>query len=76
MFCVANVLQAGSGAWLVRRFVAEKPALRSLKEFFGMIFFAGGWVPAIGATIAAAMLAGFPMAPSFASEWRSSGVAI
>jgi PAS domain S-box-containing protein len=70
MFCVANVLQAGSGAWLVRRFVAAKPALRSLKEFFGVILFAGGVGSAIGATIAAAMLARFPMTPPFASAWE------
>src|SRR5471030_1033600 len=33
-FC-ANTIQALTGAWLVRRFVAERPALATLKEFFG-----------------------------------------
>jgi PAS domain S-box-containing protein len=70
LFCVSNVAAAGSGAWLVRRFVAAKPALRSLREFFGVLFLAGGVGTAIGATIAAAMLTEFRVANSFASEWR------
>jgi PAS domain S-box-containing protein len=69
-FCLANVVQAGMGAWLVRRFVAEYPVLRSLQEFFGLLFFAGVVSPAVGATIEAAMLAGFHLTSSFGSSWK------
>lgn len=69
-FCAANIIQAGAGAWLVRRFVAEKPVIQSLKEFFGLIFFAGVLGSAIGATMAAVMLTKLQVTDSFASEWK------
>ncbi len=59
LFCVANIVQAAIGAWLVRQFVAEKPGMTSLKEFFGLMLFSGVLGSAIGATIAASMVAGF-----------------
>lgn len=59
LFCAANIIQAGCGAWLVRRFVADKPVMASLKEFFGLLFFSGVLGSAIGATIATTMVAGF-----------------
>jgi PAS domain S-box-containing protein len=69
-FCVANVVQSGAGAWLVRRFVAEKPLLTSLKEFFGLMFFAGVVGSAIGASIGATMLVQFHLTKSFVSSWK------
>jgi len=59
LFCATNILQGGTGAWLVRRFVAEKPLMTSLKQFFGLLFFSGVLGSAIGALIAAAMAIGF-----------------
>jgi len=70
VFCLVNVVQAGTGAWLVRRFVAEYPGLRSLTEFFGLQFFAGVVSTAIGATLGATMLAGFHLTTSFGSCWK------
>lgn len=70
MFCVTNIIQAGSGAWLVRRFVAEKPGLESLKEFFGLILFAGILASAVGATFASAFLKATHVSASFANTWK------
>jgi len=69
-FCVANVAQAGLGAWLVRKFVAETPALSSLKEFFALIFFAGVVGAAAGATIGSSMLVHYHLSNSFAGTWK------
>jgi PAS domain S-box-containing protein len=68
-FCLANILQAGSGAWLVRRFVAVNPRLSSLKEFFGLIVFSGGIGAATGATIGAVMLTRLHLVSSFTGAW-------
>ncbi len=70
LFCLTNIIQAGSGAWLVRRFVAEKPVMASLKEFFGLMFFSGVLGSAIGATIAATMLTRFHLAGAFEDSWK------
>src|ERR1039457_2731326 len=70
LFCLANVIQGGSGAWLVRRLVAQKPSLASLREFFGLMFFAGILSSAITATIAATMLAHFHLTSSFVNSWK------
>jgi len=69
-FCTANILQAGTGAWLVRRFIARTPRLASLKEFFGLILFAGGAGSAIGATIGATMLTQMHLAGAFMPTWQ------
>jgi PAS domain S-box-containing protein len=71
LFCVANIIQAGLGAWLVRRFVAEQPVLASLPEFFGLMFFAGILGSAVGATIGATMLKSFHLAGSFVDSWKT-----
>jgi len=70
LFCLTNIIQAGSGAWLVRRFVAEKPSLKSLKEFFGLMFFSGVIGSSIGATIAALMSIEFHFKSSFVDAWE------
>ena len=69
-FCTANLAQAGVGAVLVRKFIAESPRLNSLKEFFGLLFFAGVIGPALGATIGATMLVRLGFAASFADTWE------
>ena len=69
-FCLVNILQAGSGAWLVRRFIAERPTLNSLKEFFGLLFFSGAVGSVIGATLGSLMLVHFHLASSHWEIWR------
>ena len=69
-FCIANILQAGAGAALVRKFVAASPRLASLKEFFGLLFFAGVVGSALGATVSATVLVQLGWAASWASTWK------
>ncbi|MDR3460652.1 MAG: PAS domain S-box protein [Verrucomicrobiae bacterium] len=69
-FCVANILQAGTGAWLVRRFIAATPTLASLREFFGLLFFSGVAGSAVGATLAALLLTRMHLAGSFLASWK------
>lgn len=68
-FCAANVFQAGAGAWLVRRFIAERPALRSLKEFFGLLGLVG-LAAAVSAAAGTAVLVAMKFAPSFWPAWQ------
>jgi PAS domain S-box-containing protein len=69
-FCAANVLQAGLGATCVRRFVANQPVLGSLREFFGLVLFAGALGSAVSATMGASVLVGFGLAPAFGTAWK------
>jgi PAS domain S-box-containing protein len=69
LFYVANVVQATTGAWLVRRFVAERPTLAVLREFVGLVIFAGLFGTTLGATIGAATLVHFGLSRSFAQSW-------
>jgi len=68
-FCGANLLQAGAGAWLVRRWIVKTPRLVSLKEFFGLLFFAG-LAAAVSAVIGTAALLNVGFAESFAPTWK------
>ena len=70
LFYFANVAQSVLGAWLVRRFVAEKPSLASLKEFVGLIFLSGVCTTMLGAAIGAGTLVAFGMSQSFAQSWK------
>jgi len=69
-FYCANVLQASMGAWLVRRFVAARPTLATLKEFTGLLGFAAVLSPMLGAAIGAATLVHFGLSPSFGQSWK------
>src|SRR5260221_7452739 len=53
-FYCANIVQTVTGAWLMRRFVAESPTLTTLKEFFGLVGFAAVFSAMLGAVIGAA----------------------
>jgi PAS domain S-box-containing protein len=79
-FYCANVIQAFTGAWLVRRFVAEKPTLATLKEFFGLLCFAAIFSTMPGAVIGAATLVHFGLSQSFEQSckvwWGSNAMAI
>jgi PAS domain S-box-containing protein len=70
-FYCANTVQAVTGAWLVRKFVAERPTLATLKEFFGLVFFAAIFSPMLGACIGAATLVHFDLSQSFEHSWKT-----
>ena len=70
LFCLANSVQSVGGAWLVRRFVAERPTLATVKEFVGFLGFAAVLSTAAGATIGAATLAAFGLSESFLQSWK------
>jgi len=69
-FYIANTVEAVLGAWLVRRFVAEKPELATLKEFFGLATCSALLSTTIGATIGAATLVASGMSHSFGAAWK------
>lgn len=68
--CAASLIQAGAGAWLVRRWVAERPRLRSLQEFVGLIFFAGALSSAVGAMLGMAVMQAGGLTYSWGSHWK------
>jgi len=70
IFYFANTLQSVTGAWLVRRFVAERPTMATLKEFIGLMGFAALFSTMLGATVTAAMLVHFGMSQSFMQSWK------
>ena len=69
-FFLANTAQALIGAWLVRRFMAERPTLATLKEFAGLLGFAAVGSTMLGATIGAATLTVAGLSPSFVASWK------
>ncbi|HEX9047759.1 MAG TPA: MASE1 domain-containing protein [Verrucomicrobiae bacterium] len=70
-FYAANSIEALAGAWLVRRFVANRPTLASLKEFFGLLLWSGLLSTALGALMGALTLVLAGMNPSFWSAWKT-----
>jgi PAS domain S-box-containing protein len=79
-FYCANAIQAVTGAWLVRRFVAERPTLANLKEFFGVVGFAAIFSSMLGAAIGAGALVYFGLSRSFEQSlkilWGSNAMAV
>ncbi len=69
IFYFSNVVRSVFGAWLVRRFVAETPTLTSLRQFLGLMGWAGLVSAMVGATLGAASLQGFGLTPSFFHAW-------
>lgn len=69
-FCLANAVQSVAGAWLVRRFVAKRPRLTTLKEFFGFMGFTAVLGNILGAAIGAATLTAFGFSDSFVQSWK------
>jgi PAS domain S-box-containing protein len=69
VFISADTVEAVLGAWLVRRFVARRPTMATLREFAGLLGFAGGLSTLAGATVSATgqVLAG--ISPSFAKSF-------
>lgn len=70
-FYCANVVGCGTGAWLVRTFVAERPQLKTLQEFIGLIAFAALGNTMLGAVIGAATLVFFGVSHSFIISWET-----
>jgi len=71
LFYCSNVIQAALGAWLVRKFVAERPTLATLKEFFGIVFFSAMFSAMLGAVIGAGVLVHFGFSKSFEQSWKT-----
>lgn len=70
-FYCANVIEYATGAWLVRRFVAERPEMKTLKELTGLIAFGAAFNSMLGATVGAATLVLFGESRSFAISWQT-----
>ena len=70
IFYCANVIQAFTGAWLVRRFVAERPALNTLKEFMALVALAAVFNTALSAFIGAATFVHYGFSDSFKRSWK------
>jgi len=80
LFYGANTIQAVTGAWLVRRFVAERPILSSHFELLGLLLFSGLFSTLLGATLGATVLMATHLTPSFgqtfAGWWGTNLVGI
>lgn len=70
-FYCANTVQSALGAWLVQRFIAQRPTLATLKEFAGVLFFSGVLGTMVGAAIGAAVLKSYGYTPSFLESWKA-----
>ncbi|HEV2327578.1 MAG TPA: MASE1 domain-containing protein [Verrucomicrobiae bacterium] len=70
-FFSANVIEYSIGAWLVRTFVADRPQLKTLKEYIGLIAMGAGFNSMLGAAIGAGTLVLFGVSRSFAVSWRT-----
>jgi PAS domain S-box-containing protein len=69
-FYVANSLNATIGAWVVQRFVAARPTMASLGEFFGVLLLGGVGGAAAGATFGAATLFAGGLNPNYVLAWK------
>ena len=69
-FYAANTVEALLGAWLVRRFVAPRLTLTTLREFLGLTGFGAIVGPVAGATVGAATLVLSGLADSFPKAWE------
>ncbi len=79
-FYCSNVMGSVTGAWLVRRLVAERPTLGTLKEFFGLLGLAAIFSAMLSSCIAAEALVHFGLSHSFWQSfrilWGSNAMAI
>jgi PAS domain S-box-containing protein len=69
-FYAANTTQAVVGAWLVRRFVARRPELVSLKELSGVLGCTALVAPAVAATVGALAITHSGFIDSFFAAWK------
>jgi len=68
-FC-ANTVGAVLGAALIRRFVAGRPTMGTLKEVAGLMICSGIFGSMLGALIGAAILVHFGLSQSFEPSWK------
>lgn len=79
VFVIANTTEAIVGAWLVRTFVATRPTIAALRDYLGLLLFAGVLGTLLGAVISVTgqMLLG--MSQSFVKSvtdwWGSTAMA-
>ncbi len=70
LFYCANTVEALTGAWLMRRWVAERPAMATLREFSGFLGLTVVLSAAFGATIGAWTLVHSKSSQSFTQSWE------
>jgi PAS domain S-box-containing protein len=79
-YFAGGTVQAMVGAWLVRRFVSDRPTLATLKEFAGLLFFTCGLSTPLLAIIGAKTLPyigpSHSFEHSFKNWWGSNAMAI
>jgi PAS domain S-box-containing protein len=68
-FYAANTVAALTGAWLMRRFVARRPTLATLREFLWLAVYAAALAPMVGATVGAAAVTLSGMGHSYWQAW-------
>ena len=68
LFSLANTLNAATGAWLVQRFITERPTLGTMREVAGLLSLTT-ISAALGASIGAAVVAHLLGAGSYLSTW-------
>jgi len=71
VFYGVNTSEAVVGAWLIRRFVARRPTLATLKEYLGLLGFSAVLSTTLGATISAGMLTALGSSHSFRQSWMN-----
>jgi PAS domain S-box-containing protein len=69
LFYLANVVEYLVGAWLVRRFVADYPRVKTLRELVGLMAFGAVFNSMLSAAIGAGSLVAFGKSHSFATSW-------
>jgi PAS domain S-box-containing protein len=70
-FYAANTAQAMTGAWLIRRFISKYPMLTTLKEFAGLVLFAGVIGTVLGAFIGVETLVRFGLSHTFGQSFKT-----
>lgn len=80
-FVLANVVQSFLGAWMVRRWIAERPALTSLKEFFGLMGLIAGVSTIPSTAIGVSILSWYglvhgPLGLAVLEWWGSTAMAV
>jgi PAS domain S-box-containing protein len=69
LFGCGNSLEAFAGAWLVRRFVAERPAFASIREMVGFVFISAFLSTTLSATMGSLVVSRLLGGGSLWSTW-------
>ena len=68
-FGIGNAIEAVLGAWLIRRFVAARPSLHKIREFFGFVGYGAIVAPVVGATLGATVVLASGASHVFGASW-------